>query len=130
MSTALSNTDFINFTTTDFTTASNLSQPSQANARMLEAEQARAYRRILMHLNHADKTECQLGVEVCWAFDDPRYIAVLSYIKDWAFVCIVEHLEGLVVQRLFELSKANLVTTGVFLKLNAPYTDAKNLDRL
>ena len=42
----------------------------------------------------------------------------------------MEHLEGLVVQRLFELSKANLVTTGVFLKLNAPYTDAKNLDRL
>jgi hypothetical protein len=83
-----------------------------------------------MHLNRADETERQLGVEVRWTSEDPRYIAALGYIKNRAFVRVVEHLEGLVVQRLFELSKANLATTGVFLKLNTPYTDAESLDRL
>jgi hypothetical protein len=65
-----------------------------------------------MHMNHADETEQQLGVEECWTGEDPQYVDALTYIRNRMFICTVEHLEGLVVQRLFELSKVNLVTTG------------------
>ena len=48
--------------------------------------------------------------------DHLRYVDVLSFLNNSAFIHVVEHLEGLVVQRLFELSKANLASTGGFTK--------------
>lgn len=65
----------------------------------------------------ADETEQQLGIDTCWTTDNPRYIQALSVINNHAFIHVVEHLEGLVVHRLFELSKANLASTGEFEKL-------------
>ena len=37
---------------------------------------------------------------------------MLEYSQHRQFIHVVEELEGLVVQRLFELSKANLASTG------------------
>ena len=65
-------------------------------------------------MNRADDTEHQLGVESRWTSDDPRYVEALTYVNNRTFIRAVEHLEGLVVQRLFELSKANLATTGEY----------------
>ena len=110
---ALSN-PFINFSTDDFTTVGNLSKSSQANVKLLEAERTRSHRRLLAHMNRADETEQQLGIEERWTSEDPRYVDALNYINNQTFICAVECLEGLVVQRLFELSKANLAATGVF----------------
>jgi hypothetical protein len=112
VSKSLSNIDFVNFTADDFAGAGNLLKSSQANAKLLEAERARAHRRVLFHMGRVDETERQLGVETRWTPEDPRYIAALSFINNRTFIGVVEHLEGLVVQRLFELSKANLASTG------------------
>ena len=111
LSTALSQHTFVNFTGADFLNR-NISQLSQATAKLLEAEQARAHRWLIIHMNHADETERQLGVEERWTCEDPWYVDALTYISNRAIIRAVEHLEGLVVQRLFELSKANLATMG------------------
>lgn len=42
----------------------------------------------------------------------PQYQDAVKYVKNREFIRAVEVLEGLVVQRLFELSKANLASTG------------------
>ena len=81
---------------------------------MLEAEQTRSHRRLLAQMNRADEIERQLGIEEHWSAEDPSYLDALKYIHNRTFIGAVERLEGLVVQRLFELSKANLATTGVF----------------
>ena len=62
----------------------------------------------------ADEIERQLQIEDRWSAEDPRYLDALKYIKDQTFIGAVERLEGLVVQRLFELAKANLAATGVY----------------
>lgn len=65
-------------------------------------------------MNRADETERQLGVKDRWTPEDPHYVDALKYINNRTFICAVERLEGLVVQRLFELSKANLAATGAY----------------
>ena len=105
---------FINFSSGNFTSVSNLSQPSHANAKLLEAEKARSHQWLLAHMNHADQIEQQLRIEERWSAEDPHYLDALKYIGNRVFIGAVEHLEGLVMQRLFELLKANLAATGVF----------------
>jgi hypothetical protein len=114
VTTALSNTSFTNLTAGDFANTGELSKLSRDGLKALEAEQARAHRCLLAQMNHADDTECQLGIDICWTPDDPQYMAALRYLNNRTFIRVVEHLEGLVVQRLFELSKANLASTGEF----------------
>lgn len=109
---------FINFGTEDFTTVGNLTQSSNANTKLLEAEQTRSHQRLLAHMNHADDIEQQLKIEERWSADDPRYMDALKFINNRTFICAVERLEGLVVQRLFELSKANLAATGAYIFKN------------
>jgi hypothetical protein len=96
----------------DFTTVGILTQSSNASTKLLEAEQTRCHRRLLAHMVHADEIERQLKIEVRWSAEDPRYLDALKYIHNRTFIGAVERLEGLVVQRLFELSKANLAATG------------------
>jgi hypothetical protein len=96
----------------DFTGAGTLSRDSQAMAKAHEAERSSAYRRLLLHMNAVDDTERRLGVTTRWTVDSPEYQDALKYLNNRAFIRTVEHLEGLVVQRLFELSKANLASTG------------------
>ena len=65
-------------------------------------------------MNHADEIEWQLKIEERWSEEDPRYLDALKFINNQTFIGAVERLEGLVVQRLFELSKANLAGTGAY----------------
>jgi len=46
-----------------------------------------------------------------WSPDDPEYLAVQDYAGHRVFIRVIEELEGLVAQRLFELFKANLAGT-------------------
>ena len=94
-------------------TVGNLSQSSKTNAKLLEAEQTRSHQWLLAQMNHADEIEQQIGIEEHWSVEDPHYLDALKYIHNPTFIGVVEHLEGLVVQRLFELLKANLAATGV-----------------
>lgn len=109
---ALSQDTFLNFTGANFANGT-LSQSSQANAKAQEAEQTRAHQQLLILLNHADETEQELGIEEQRTSKDLQYVDTLMYINNWTFIHVVECHEGLVVQQLFELLKANLATTGV-----------------
>lgn len=120
---------FISFGTEDFTTGGNVTQSSNAKAKFLEAEQTRSHRRLIAHMSHADEIERRLKIEERWSAEDPRYLDALKYINNRMFIGAVERLEGLVVQRLFELSKANLATTGAFF-FNTTETFYRNILRL
>jgi hypothetical protein len=67
-----------------------------------------------LQLNVVEHFEWQHGIQTHWSPDDPEYVAVQEYTKHRTFIRVVEELEGLVVQWLFELSKANLAGTGSY----------------
>ncbi|KAG1745370.1 uncharacterized protein EDB91DRAFT_1080299 [Suillus paluster] len=56
--------------------------------------------------------EHRLGLTEHWTPRDPEYQEALEYLNNNRFVHAVQRLEGLVVQRLFKLAKANLASTG------------------
>lgn len=58
--------------------------------------------------------ERRIGVTQRWTPADPEYQEALKYLHNRRFIHAVQQLEGLVVQRLFELAKANLASTGTY----------------
>jgi hypothetical protein len=81
-------------------------------------------------MNRADEIERQLKIEERWSAEDPHYLEALKYIDNRTFINAVERLEGLVVQRLFELSKANLAATGVLYIQLKVLSSNRNIFRL
>jgi len=72
--------------------------------------------------NIVEELEESLGIEMRWAPQSAKYQEILEYARRRQFIRAVEDLEGLMVQRLFELSKENLLSTGqFFLPLDAKY---------
>jgi hypothetical protein len=80
----------------------------------VSAEYSSAQHKYELQLNVVEHFEWQHGIQTRWSPDDPEYVAVQEYAKHCTFICVVEELEGLVVQRLFELSKANLAGTSSY----------------
>jgi len=60
-----------------------------------------------------------MEVKERWTRDDAKYQDVEQHIRDQKFTHAVDELEGLVVQRIFELSKANLAGTGTLVASNS-----------
>ncbi len=65
-----------------------------------------------MAMTAVEDLEALLQVEERWSENCKEYLAALDYINRREFIRAVCELEGLVIQRLFELSKANLAGTG------------------
>jgi len=63
-------------------------------------------------MNVVEELEASLDIEVRWMPQSARYQDILEYTKRRQFIRAIKDLEGLIVQRLFELSKANLLSTG------------------
>ncbi|KAI0043066.1 hypothetical protein FA95DRAFT_1631889 [Auriscalpium vulgare] len=89
---------------------------SPATVKAKELERRSAHRKLLLAQNVADDLERRLAIEERWTPERPEYIAVRDYIGKRKFIRAVETLEGLVVQRLFELAKANISGTGYKLR--------------
>ncbi|KAG2124824.1 hypothetical protein DEU56DRAFT_873221 [Suillus clintonianus] len=53
------------------------------------------------------------GISKRWMLSDPHYEQALEYSGQRRFIRVVEELEALVIQHLFELSKANLSSTAL-----------------
>ncbi|KIM57629.1 hypothetical protein SCLCIDRAFT_57162, partial [Scleroderma citrinum Foug A] len=72
-----------------------------------------AERRVRSQQDRVEDLEDQLGIEPTdrWATDRREYVEMLEYSRQRQFIRAVEELENLVVQHLFELSKANLAST-------------------
>lgn len=101
------------YTPADFARTGGLPS-SGAALKAQEAERAAAHRKLLVQMNAADDTERRLGVTERWTPEHPEYCKAKHFINNRNFIRVVEQLEGLVVQRLFELSKANLAGTGKY----------------
>ncbi|KAF8589382.1 hypothetical protein K439DRAFT_1612816 [Ramaria rubella] len=103
---------FLDYVPADFSSKGSLSQASQAHARAKEHEHWVAHRKLLLAMNVANDLERRLGLSKRWTPEDEAYQRAAVYLKHHHFIQVVEELEQLVVQRLFELSKANLMKTG------------------
>lgn len=58
------------------------------------------------------ETEVRMGITRRWEPTDPHYIEALKYSRTRDYQRALDHLQKLVVQRLFELQKMNLSGTG------------------
>ncbi|KAG1852223.1 hypothetical protein F4604DRAFT_1933797 [Suillus subluteus] len=107
---------FLTYMPADFTPSQGLQQDRQVFARAQEAERNAAYCRLLVEMNAVDYLERRMGITERWQPDDPKYKEALTYLTNRQFIQAVEQLQGLVVQRLFELAKANIAGTGYKLR--------------
>ncbi|KAG2068117.1 hypothetical protein BDR04DRAFT_1025409, partial [Suillus decipiens] len=64
-----------------------------------------------LQMNIVDDFECHHGINEHWVSSDPQYIQAYEYCSQRCFTQVIEELEGLVIQHLFELLKANLSGT-------------------
>ncbi|KAG8214769.1 hypothetical protein J3R82DRAFT_9875 [Butyriboletus roseoflavus] len=103
---------YLSYTPSNFTPESGLNWTIQQCFNAPSAEYSLAHRKYKLQLNVVQHFERQHNIQLCWTPEDPEYIAVEDYAKHRTFIHTVKELEGLVVQPLFELSKANLVDTG------------------
>ncbi|THG98024.1 hypothetical protein EW026_g4083 [Hermanssonia centrifuga] len=84
---------------------------NQEAVRSIVQKRTVAHRRVLMAMTAVEDLEALLKVKERWSESSNEYRAVVDYINQREFIRTVCELEGLVVQRLFELSKANLAGT-------------------
>ena len=88
------------------------SQKNIALARAKVAERNAALRKLQLAEAALEDIERRMGISERWTEDSAEYKEAQAYVKNRRFIRAVDQLERLVVQRLFELSKANLAGTG------------------
>ncbi|KAG1891130.1 hypothetical protein F4604DRAFT_1876299 [Suillus subluteus] len=109
---SITSIQFLSYAPADFTQNSGLRKGPQAVTKAREAERRAAHNKLALEMNAALDLERRLDLMKRWTPHDPQYQEALEYLNNRRFICVVQHLEGLVVQRLFELAKANLAGTG------------------
>jgi hypothetical protein len=100
------------YTPADFLTG-NLPSHTQATTHTREAERRSALQKLTLTMNVVDDHERRMGLARRWTENDVEYKKAVEHANNHNFIRTVENLERLVVQWLFELSKANLAGTGV-----------------
>ncbi|KIK11521.1 hypothetical protein PISMIDRAFT_122534 [Pisolithus microcarpus 441] len=103
---------FLTYTPADFQARSGLRSSAQEGTTAINAEYALALCRYELRLNEVANFERNHNITERWTWDHPQYNEALEYVQQHTFIRAVEELEGLVIQRLAELSKANLAGTG------------------
>ncbi|KAG1884154.1 hypothetical protein F4604DRAFT_1677289 [Suillus subluteus] len=103
---------FLSYIPTDFTRYSGLQKEAQVTTKAWEAEHQAAHDKLLLAMNVASDLERQLSIEIRWTVNNVEYKQASAYLTNWRCIQAVDQLEGLVVQQLFELAKANLAGTG------------------
>ncbi|KAI6149057.1 hypothetical protein EDD17DRAFT_1766528 [Pisolithus thermaeus] len=103
---------YLTYTPAEFTSTAGLNESARQGTNAINAEYASALRKYQLQLNVVANFERQHNITDCWTPLHREYINAREYTKHRAFIRAVEELEGLVVQRMFELSKANLAKTG------------------
>jgi len=58
--------------------------------------------------------EVQFGIERRWDPSSAEYLEILGYLSTRTYQRALENLQRLVVQRLFELHKMNILATGEY----------------
>ncbi|KAG1849095.1 hypothetical protein C8R48DRAFT_778679 [Suillus tomentosus] len=109
---SITSIQFLSYAPANFTQNSGLHKGPQAVTKAHEAECRAAHNKLALEMNAVLDLERQLDLMKRWTPHDPKYQEALKYLNNRRFIHVVQHLEGLVVQRLFELAKANLAGTG------------------
>ncbi|KAG2087255.1 uncharacterized protein F5147DRAFT_588159 [Suillus discolor] len=107
---------FLTYTPVDFTPTHGLQKNQQAFARAREAKCHAAHCKLVLEMNVVDDIEHRMGITERWQPQDMKYQEGLAYLTNRQFIRAIEQLQGLVVQRLFELAKANIAGTGYKLR--------------
>ncbi|KIJ27126.1 hypothetical protein M422DRAFT_215978 [Sphaerobolus stellatus SS14] len=68
------------------------------------------------HLEHITDLENQLEITARWGAQHPKRLAVVEWMTKREYHAALDNLERLVVQRLFELTKLNMSSTGYGLR--------------
>ncbi|KAG1859235.1 hypothetical protein F4604DRAFT_1882757 [Suillus subluteus] len=103
---------FLTYTPASFM-QSGLNAATHDSSRAIEAELASALRQLQLQINVVDDFERRHGINERWVSSDPQYIQAREYCSQRRFTRVIEESEGLVIQCLFELSKANLSGTAL-----------------
>ncbi|KAG2743374.1 hypothetical protein P692DRAFT_201841821 [Suillus brevipes Sb2] len=103
---------FLTYTPANFTHTSGLNSNTRNSSKVFETEYTSALRKYELQLNVVEDFEQRHGIRERWTPHQPDYVQAVQYSQERHFIRSVEELEGLVVRRLFEMSKANLAGTG------------------
>ncbi|KAI5998436.1 hypothetical protein EDC04DRAFT_2612450 [Pisolithus marmoratus] len=103
---------YLTYTPAKFTSTSGLNESTWQGMNAINAKYASTLQKYQLQLNIVANFECQHNITDCWTPLHPEYINACEYTKHRTFIHVVEELEGLVVQRMFGLLKANLAKMG------------------
>ncbi|KAI6000026.1 hypothetical protein EDD15DRAFT_2362606 [Pisolithus albus] len=103
---------YLTYTPAEFTSTAGLNESARQGTNAVNAKYASALRKYQLQLNVVANFEHQHNIIDRWTPLHREYINAREYTKHRVFIRTVEELEGLVVQRMFELSKANLAKMG------------------
>lgn len=117
-----STVEFRVYTEADFATGSIASEAVRLE-RSREADRARLHAELLKALNMVEEIEVRLQIQRRWQPSESAYQDAIKFIDRKGFLAVLDELEGRIVQRLFELSKANLAGTGEFSARTLKYID-------
>ncbi|KAG1869619.1 hypothetical protein F4604DRAFT_1545817, partial [Suillus subluteus] len=82
----------------------------------LETARHTAMDELLLSIRSVSDYEEKLGISATWSTDHPEYRTAEAYMHMQDFHHALDKIQQLVVQRLFELSKANMADTGYKLR--------------
>ncbi|KAI0038722.1 hypothetical protein FA95DRAFT_1613160 [Auriscalpium vulgare] len=108
--------EFLTHTPASFRNGYDPAVLRSATVKAKELERRSAHRKLVLAQNVVNDLERRLAIEERWTSESPEFVAVQRRIDRSKFLRAVEVLEGLVVQRLFELAKANISGTGYKLR--------------
>jgi len=94
------------------TTPSTTYSTELSKTRRLESERRHARERQDQLLRQVLELEVQMGIAKRWTPDSPEYTEMARYIHERRYHQALNHLQRLVVQRLFELHRLNLSGIG------------------
>jgi len=111
---------FMNSTPTDYQFVPPSSHPSSTHydVELSQTRKAETNRRIAAErhnqvLQEVITMEVKMGISNCWQPADAQYIETLKYMSERNYHKTLDNLQRLVIQRLFELNRLNLVRTGM-----------------
>ncbi|KAF7970980.1 hypothetical protein HWV62_22471 [Athelia sp. TMB] len=103
------------FANTNFHDITNYGASTRATAR-LEADRRSAMDQQLVAIRAVADLEAKLGITTRWTPDHPEYRATVDYMRQRDYHRALDSIQQLVVQRLFELLKANMSGLGYKLR--------------
>ena len=77
---------------------------------------------LLVAIRAVDDLEAKLAIGQTWTEDNPEYQEMIQYLRHRDFHHALDRVQQLIVQRLFEMSKANIVGMGMKINFASSYS--------